>query len=215
VLLPVTAAGLAFLLFSGLLTRNGTAVRAALLLAAVLAVSLAALLIRGRKNREQPPPGSCRKVPAALCDQARESRTEDPAGRSGGEEESRQVSTGQGYPQGTPEERQTELLEEPAGTAVLSHMLVSALPQEYPSLAVLHYPFVIGKKVSSCDGVVACPTVSRIHARLEREQEEIFLVDCRSTNGTWLNGSKLEAEQRCRLKPGDQIILAEKKFIFR
>ena len=44
--------------------------------------------------------------------------------------------------------------------------------------------------------------VSRRHAEVRREGDEVFLVDLGSTNGTTVNGRAIE---RVRLSPGDRI----------
>lgn len=46
--------------------------------------------------------------------------------------------------------------------------------------------------------------VSRKHARLEIEGNEIFIIDS-SVNGTWLNGTKIEKEKRVQIHDGDAI----------
>jgi hypothetical protein len=58
----------------------------------------------------------------------------------------------------------------------------------------------------SCDIVVAADTVSRRHARLLFRDGGWILQDLDSTNGTRLNG---ELVGRCRLRPGDQLALAD------
>lgn len=50
--------------------------------------------------------------------------------------------------------------------------------------------------------------VSRRHACLEREGERLWLSDCGSAHGTWLNERRLEPGQRLPLSPGDRVRLA-------
>lgn len=59
---------------------------------------------------------------------------------------------------------------------------------------------------SSCDVVLDDPTVSRRHARLRRRDGVWVLQDLDSTNGTLLNGHRVG---RCRLRPGDRLVLGE------
>jgi pSer/pThr/pTyr-binding forkhead associated (FHA) protein len=49
--------------------------------------------------------------------------------------------------------------------------------------------------------------VSRQHARLYIENEELYVVDLGSTNGTYLRGEKLEPNQPAKLKRGDEMML--------
>ena len=58
----------------------------------------------------------------------------------------------------------------------------------------------------SCDIVVPADTVSRRHARLVFRDGSWVVQDLNSTNGTRLNGHPVG---RCRLRPGDQLALAD------
>ena len=58
------------------------------------------------------------------------------------------------------------------------------------------------------------PVISRIHARLEQQDGQIYLVDCNSTNGTYLNGVRLEPNRRYPVQAGDEIMLADLKYLF-
>jgi hypothetical protein len=48
--------------------------------------------------------------------------------------------------------------------------------------------------------------VSRHHARIVYDTDYVYLEDLGSTNGTWLNGERLDEDERRRLHDGDQII---------
>jgi pSer/pThr/pTyr-binding forkhead associated (FHA) protein len=54
--------------------------------------------------------------------------------------------------------------------------------------------------------------VSRRHAEVRREGDEVFLVDLGSTNGTMLNGRPVE---RVRLTPGDRITCGRSVLVYR
>lgn len=58
-----------------------------------------------------------------------------------------------------------------------------------------------------CDVVIAERQVSRQHIRVFKDQDEWFIEDLDSRNGTWLNGHKLVGEQK--LYDGDEINLAQ------
>jgi pSer/pThr/pTyr-binding forkhead associated (FHA) protein len=49
--------------------------------------------------------------------------------------------------------------------------------------------------------------VSRIHAQIHMEDDQLFLTDMDSTNGTYLDGVKLQAHQQYQLRQGSNIIL--------
>ena len=53
--------------------------------------------------------------------------------------------------------------------------------------------------------------VSRQHARLLREDDALYLLDLRSTNGTLLNGELLPTSVEWRVRDGDEITLGRLK----
>lgn len=66
---------------------------------------------------------------------------------------------------------------------------------------------VIGRDPSASSHVVVDPSVSREHARLSVEGGELRVEDLESTNGTYLNGRRLEPGQRARVADGDELEL--------
>jgi hypothetical protein len=64
---------------------------------------------------------------------------------------------------------------------------------------------VIGRH-PSCDVVLSADTVSRWHVRLTFRDGGWIVRDLDSTNGTHLNGERVG---RCRLRPGDELVLGE------
>jgi len=52
------------------------------------------------------------------------------------------------------------------------------------------------------DFIVDAPLVSRLHCRLTAGAAELEVVDLESTNGTYVNGARIE---RARLSPGDKV----------
>jgi hypothetical protein len=50
--------------------------------------------------------------------------------------------------------------------------------------------------------------VSRQHCQLERQGASLFITDLNSTNGTYLNGTRLTAYTPYRLADGDRLILS-------
>jgi len=63
--------------------------------------------------------------------------------------------------------------------------------------------FVVGRDHRSCDVVVADTRVSREHFAVEHTPAGAVLNDLRSTNGTYLNGARVDAP--VALKDGDRI----------
>lgn len=73
----------------------------------------------------------------------------------------------------------------------------------------------IGKIKEEADVVLEDVSVSRMHARIFKEGNEIYLEDLNSTNGTYKNGLQLQPyEKRC-LETEDEIMVGKVPLIFR
>jgi tetratricopeptide (TPR) repeat protein len=73
--------------------------------------------------------------------------------------------------------------------------------REGDAVAVQGPELIIGRR-SGCGLVISGPEVSREHARLVETEEGYVLEDLASSNGTFLNGRRIE---RARVEPGDEI----------
>ena len=71
-------------------------------------------------------------------------------------------------------------------------------------------PVTIGS--AKADIVIDEPGISRIHARISREGELLFIKDMNSTNGTWVNDHQLTVYELCKINNGDIIKLADTSF---
>jgi len=58
------------------------------------------------------------------------------------------------------------------------------------------------------------PAVSREHAKFVRVQENYFVVDLKATNGTKVNGRKVQPGEQVMLRDEDILEFANEKFIF-
>ena len=58
-------------------------------------------------------------------------------------------------------------------------------------------------------------SVSRVHARLDVKGGQCFITDMRSTNGTFVNGSRVSPNQEVALKSGDVIRISDEEFEFK
>ena len=56
---------------------------------------------------------------------------------------------------------------------------------------------------TGADFIVEAPLVSRIHCRLTAGANELEVIDLESTNGTFVNGERID--RRMTLKPGDRL----------
>lgn len=79
-------------------------------------------------------------------------------------------------------------------------------------IPILGERFVIGKSTKGTDYQLDNVSVSREHAVIQKQGNSYQLMDCSSTNGTYLNGKRLEAGQPHILNMGDTIRLADEEF---
>ena len=79
---------------------------------------------------------------------------------------------------------------------------------------IAYFPFVIGKHEELVDYVLNRSTVSRLHMRIDREGDEYRVTDLNSTNGTIVDGTLLEANETVKVKAGDEICIADMRYIF-
>lgn len=72
----------------------------------------------------------------------------------------------------------------------------------------------IGKKKEEADLVLEDLSVSRMHARIVKEQDGMYLEDLNSTNGTFKNGLRLQPYEKRKLEEGDEIRFGKKDFVY-
>ncbi|MBR1470013.1 MAG: FHA domain-containing protein [Lachnospiraceae bacterium] len=77
-----------------------------------------------------------------------------------------------------------------------------------------HFPYTIGKRRECVDLALSDSSVSRIHARILMQNGKAYLQDCHSTNGTYLNGVQLEAEEKVMLEKEDEIEIGKVKLCY-
>ena len=76
--------------------------------------------------------------------------------------------------------------------------------------------FSIGKDSLHVDYCIKDnPAVSRTHATINTVNNEVFLQDCHSTNGTFINNKRLEDGAQEPIKDGDIIKIADEEFQYR
>lgn len=78
---------------------------------------------------------------------------------------------------------------------------------------ILNDSFIIGKSASCNYTVIGNPTISRNHIVVTRKQGDFYLVDEKSTNGTYINGNILERRKEYRLSNGDKLRLSNEDFM--
>lgn len=95
-----------------------------------------------------------------------------------------------------------------------SYGLVPIDSDEYTRVKIKEFPFFVGKGIENVDFSLEKEVISRYHAKILKEEEQFFLIDLNSTNGSFINGEKLLAYKRSPLNVGDEIALANIRFRF-
>ena len=85
----------------------------------------------------------------------------------------------------------------------------------YMPICFPEFPFFIGTLKTKVDGVINSRSVSRFHAKFEKKEERFYLTDLNSTNGTFLNGVRLEANESKEIAVGDLVSFADVAYYFR
>ncbi len=77
-----------------------------------------------------------------------------------------------------------------------------------------YFPFLIGKQEGLVDCVLSRDTVSRLHARIDRDEEGYTVTDLNSTNGVRVGGRLLQTNETAPLPVGSEIYFADAGFLF-
>lgn len=81
------------------------------------------------------------------------------------------------------------------------------------NLVIAKTPYHIGSR-EDADGVINKRGISRMHARITKEDNEYYIEDLNSKNGTWVDGGLLNYQDKVPLKFGSRVLLAEEEYIF-
>lgn len=93
-------------------------------------------------------------------------------------------------------------------------IILTAMGTEMPmKIKPLRFPYIIGKSRYSCDFCIDSAVVSRVHMRIMEELDDYLIEDLNSTNGTFLNGEKLEGHKPHPIEAGDKVTIANIDFI--
>ena len=91
-------------------------------------------------------------------------------------------------------------------------ILISLQKDLCPNLVLGSDHILLGKSRKSADAVLPDHAVSRIHARIEQRTDGYYITDLFSTNGTALNGKKLEPGQAYLLQNGAVLTFAALRY---
>ncbi len=91
--------------------------------------------------------------------------------------------------------------------------LRSQSPDKRPDLTLPRDWAMIGKNADMADVVINWPTISRIHAKFCKVEQDFYLTDLNSMNGTWINGTAISGQGSCKVEVGDVIRFADAEYI--
>lgn len=97
----------------------------------------------------------------------------------------------------------------------LENILYGLGKYEKTSIKIDKFPFTIGKLKEEADYVLKDNSISRLHARFYQENEEVYVMDLNSTNGTCKNGFRIPANQKVLLAEGDELTFGKIRFYYR
>lgn len=83
----------------------------------------------------------------------------------------------------------------------------------FPDIYVCREPVFIGKIKGESDIILDSPTVSRMHARLEKRDGMYYVKDLNSKNGTFLNGNRMAGQEQRIFRKGDRISFADIEYL--
>lgn len=72
----------------------------------------------------------------------------------------------------------------------------------------------IGKITDGLDAVIIESTISRVHAKITMEDENLYITDMGSTNGTYINEENIQPHTRIEIKIGDLLRFANVSYTF-
>lgn len=77
------------------------------------------------------------------------------------------------------------------------------------------FPCTVGKMAGYVDCVLLDDSISRIHARFDRQGEKVLLTDMNSTNGTYKNGLRMQPQETVEIEPGDEVRFGSLNYCYR
>ena len=102
--------------------------------------------------------------------------------------------------------RKTEMLVPGKAAAKLVIVHGANIGQEFRLTGRNH---IVGRDENLCDFVIHDRFVSSRHATVYEDSGQYFIVDENSANGTWVNGVRIQPQQRMPITPGARIQMGE------
>ena len=108
---------------------------------------------------------------------------------------------------------------EVGGTEVLAPLFVPSivlLGSQKDEILISKQDFVIGKQPEKVDHAIEySAAISRVHCKITQSEGRSFVTDIDSSNGTYVNGRRLESQTPVPINDGDKLKLGNVSFIVR
>ncbi len=95
------------------------------------------------------------------------------------------------------------------------HKLYALDRKNKQQIELNRFPYTVGKMAGCVDCVLGDDSISRIHARFEKEGDSIRMTDMNSTNGTFKNGLRMQPQETVEIEPGDEIRFGNLNYCYR
>lgn len=95
------------------------------------------------------------------------------------------------------------------------YYLVTKKKENTIEIPINSFPFYIGKDKNSNQLVLKENSVSRLHAVLTVKEREILLTDLGSTNGTYVNGQKIEKNMPISISNSDELAFSREIYLLK
>ena len=100
-------------------------------------------------------------------------------------------------------------------SAVREYKLYAMDKKNKRHIELNQFPCTVGKMAGCVDYVLADNSVSRIHARFDRQGDKVLLTDMNSTNGTFKNGLRMQPQETVEIEPGDEVRFGNLNYCYR
>ena len=100
-------------------------------------------------------------------------------------------------------------------TKLAEHKLYALDRKNKQHIDLIKFPYTVGKMAGCVDCVLSDDSISRIHARFEKEGDSIQMTDMNSTNGTFKNGLRMQHKEKVEIEPGDEIRFGNLNYCYR
>lgn len=111
------------------------------------------------------------------------------------------------------EETVTEYFEQMKG--ITDYTLFSTDRKNFQHIPLNRLPCTIGKMQGMADFLIEQKGISKLHAKIETEDDKLLLQDLNSTNGTFLNGLRLTPNEKVEIMEGDEIRFGIVSYVLR